>query len=141
MAILGCPENWRIRGFIMNPYIKNTRTTVFYIRNFLRSGCPQRSHCIALSGLLIVISQFSTALQISPHYGAGFSSGDRKELMVRQIVDHVLNSIIEPQLGGQIPPGFEMQEASGQDKSVNTSSRCRCCDRRKFFRFVQEQLA
>jgi len=87
----------------MNPYIKNTRSTVCYMMNLLHYRYLQRSCCIALSVLFIVISQFSAALQINPHYGVGFSSGDRKKLMVRQIVDYVLNSIIEPQLGGQIP--------------------------------------
>lgn len=96
----------------MNTYKKDTETAIWYIVNLLRCGYLQRSHTVALSGLLIIISHFSAALQIDPHYGVGFSSGDRKGLMVRQIVDHVLNSIIEPQLGGQIPLAMKVELVS-----------------------------
>lgn len=87
----------------MNKDALNINKMKHYIMNFIYLRYLRRFSIIIFSVLLIVISQFSSALQINPHYGVGFSASNRKVLMVRQIVDHVLNSIIEPQLGGQIP--------------------------------------
>jgi len=52
---------------------------------------------------VFVCSSGSAVLQIIPKCEVGFSELDMKTVLVEQTVNHVLDNIIEPQLGGNVP--------------------------------------